>query len=68
MLVIFLLVFETSVPENTLATVCLHIVPNEVIAAAYDKVRSFREGEIQTHSVNPNAFPSPNPHPAHLPC
>lgn len=39
MLVIFLLVFETFVLDNTLSTVCLHIVPNEVITAAYDKVR-----------------------------
>ena len=40
MLVIFLLVFETSVLDNTLATLCLHIVPHEIITAAYDdKVR-----------------------------
>lgn len=39
MLVIFLLVLETSVLDNTLSTVCLHIVLNEVITAAYDKVK-----------------------------
>lgn len=34
MLVIFVLMYETSELENTLSTVCLHIVPNEVITTA----------------------------------